>query len=273
VVETNFGYHVLKVTGKKNEVEKVRLATINLPISFSKETHNEAFMAATQFAGRVHDLESFDTVSTNMQLNVMKGDYINATASEVMGLPKSRSIVRWMFKDDVNVGTVSDVFDMDDQIVVAVISGVVPKGYAPLNDEVKNYIKPLVIRDLKAKILLDKLQGQSDMYAVAAANNSTVDTANFITFTTYSLPKYGPEHNVQGHMFASETAKTYGPLKGDQGVYFYVVDEITPAPANTANYRFTREQLINTFQPTVEQGVINALSEKAEIKDFRKYVY
>jgi peptidyl-prolyl cis-trans isomerase D len=273
VVETNFGYHVLKVTGKKNEVEKIRLATINLPISFSKETHNEAFMAATQFAGRVHDLESFDTVSTNMQLNVMKGDYINATASEVMGLPKSRSIVRWMFKDDVNVGTVSDVFDMDDQIVVAVISGVVPKGYAPLNDEVKNYIKPLVIRDLKAKILLDKLQGQSDMYAVAAANNSTVDTANFITFTTYSLPKYGPEHNVQGHMFASETAKTYGPLKGDQGVYFYVVDEITPAPANTANYRFTREQLINTFQPTVEQGVINALSEKAEIKDFRKYVY
>ena len=272
VVETQFGYHIIKVTGKKDESEKVRLAQVNLEITFSKETHNKAFMEATRFAGRVSNLESFDTVSTNMQLSVMKGNYIDAVAPGISGVPNSRSIVRWMFKDDVKLGTVSDVFDMDDQIIVAVVSGVIPEGYVPL-EEVKSYIEPLVIRDLKAQVLISKLQGSTDIYAVASGNNSSVDTTNFITFSTYTLPKYGPEHNVQGHMFTGETALLKGPLQGDQGVYFFIVDEITPAPENTNNYRFVRQQAEGAFMQTVERGTLNALDDKAEIKDFRKYVY
>jgi len=272
VVETAYGYHVLKVTGKKDESEKVRVAQINLQITYSKETHNKAFTEATHFASKAQNPESFDSVSTNSQLNVMKGDYIDEMAENIMGVPNSRSIVRWLFDEKNTEGTVSDVFDLDNQIIVAMVSGIRPKGISPLED-VKDFIKPLVIREAKAKVLISKLKGATDINQVASSNNIAVDTSDYLTFTTYSLPKYGPEQNVQGHMFASEEGSLQGPLKGDQGVYFFVVDKITPAPANTVNYRYTREQVQSIFAQTVEQAAYNAVDQAAEIKDFRSYIY
>ena len=272
VIETAFGFHVLKVTGKKDESEKVRIAQINIPISYSKETHNKAFTEATHFASRAQNQEGFDSVSTNSQLNVMKGDYIDEVAANITGIPDSRSIIRWMYGQEISKGTVSDVFDFDSQIIVAIVTGIRPKGVAPLED-VKDFIKPLVIRNVKAKKLISQLSGSSDIYQIASTNNIKVDTNEYLTFATYSLPNYGPEQNVQGHMFASEEGSLQGPLKGDQGVYFFVVDKLTPAPANTVNYRFTKEQIQSIFAQSVDQAAFNALDETADIKDFRSYVY
>jgi len=272
VVETAFGFHILKVTGKKDESEKVRIAQINIQISYSKETHNKAFTEATHFASRAQNQESFDSVSTNSQLNVMKGDYVDEVAASIMGIPDSRSIIRWMYGEEIVKGTVSDVFDFDNQIIVAMVSGIRPKGISPLED-VKDFIKPLVIREVKAKKLISQLADASDINQVATTNNIKVDTNDYLTFATYSLPNYGPEQNVQGHMFASEEGSLQGPIKGDQGVYFFVVEKITPAPANTVNYRFTREQIQSLFGQTVDQAAYNAIDEAAEIKDFRSYVY
>lgn len=272
VVETAYGYHVVKVTGKKDESKKVRIAQINTQITYSKETHNEAFTKATHFASSVVDQASFDSVSTNKQLNIMKGDFVNEVAPSITGIVDSRSIIRWMFEEENTKGTVSDVFDFDDQIIVAVISAVRPEGISPLED-VKEFIMPLVIRDLKAQTLIEKLSGTTDINQMALENNILIDTADYLTFTTYSLPKYGPEQNVQGHMFATEAGLIQGPLQGDQGVYFFVVDQVTPAPENTVNYRFTREQIQSQFAQMVDQAAYNAIDKAADIKDFRKYVY
>jgi len=272
VIETNFGFHVIQITGKKDDSKKIRIAQINLPITYSKETHNLAFTEATHFASGVRDVASFDSVSTNAQLNVMKGDFIKEMEANVMGIPASRSIVRWMFGKEVTTGTVSDVFDFDSQIVVAIVSNVRAAGISPLED-VKEYIKPLVIREVKAKQLIAELAKSNDINTFATSNNIAIETADALTFNTYSLPKYGPEQNVQGHMFASEKGSFGGPLKGDQGIYAFHVDNITPAPANSVNYQFTIEQVRATFEQMVDQAAYNALDEAAEINDFRKFVY
>ncbi|RLD67989.1 MAG: hypothetical protein DRI84_00920 [Bacteroidetes bacterium] len=272
IVETAYGFHILKVTGRKDESKKVRIAQINTQITYSKETHNMAFTKATHFASSIQNQASFDSVSTNSQMNIMKGDFVNDVAANIMGITDSRSIVRWMFEQDIVEGSVSDVFDFDNQIIVAVVSGVKLEGISPL-EEVKEFIKPLVIRDVKAKKLIAQLTGASDINQVALDNSIIVDTTDYLTFTTYSLPKYGPEQNVQGHMFASEANVLQGPLKGDQGVYFFIVDQVTPAPANTVDYRFTRQQVQSQFAQMVDQGAYNAVDKAADIKDFRKYVY
>lgn len=272
VVETQFGFHVLKVTGKKEATKKIRVAQINLRIKFSKETHNKVFTEATHFASRVNNVESFDTVSTNLQLNVMKGDFIKEMDANIMGVPTSRSIVQWMFNENTTKGSISDVFDFDNTIVVAVLTDIRPKGIAPLED-VKDFIKPLVIREVKAKQLIAKFGNVSDINKFAADNNIAIDTASTLTFNTYSLPKYGPEQDVQGRMFATAASTVAGPYKGDQGVYVYVVDNITAAPENKVNYRFTKEQVRSVFLQMAEQGAYNALDEAADITDFRKFVY
>jgi peptidyl-prolyl cis-trans isomerase D len=272
VTEGAFGFLVLKVTGKQEEVKKVRVAQINIPITYSKETHNLAFTEATRFASRVSDAASFDSVSTNLQLNVMKGDFLKEMDANIMGIPNSRSIIRWMFEKDVVKGSISDVFDYDNQIIVAILSDIRAKGI-PAMEDVKDYIKPLVIRDVKAKQLISKLAGVSDINQFASSNNIIVDTATMLTYNTYSLPKYGPEQNVQGHMFASEIGAIKGPLKGDQGVYVFVVDGMNPAPENTVNYQYTKQQVRAVFEQMVDQAAYNAIDKAAEISDFRKYVY
>ena len=202
----------------------------------------------------------------------MKGDYIREMEASIMGIPTSRSIVRWMFEDEVTIGKVSDVFDFDNQIVVAIVTDIRKKGYLPLED-VKEFIKPLVIRDVKAKQLISKLSGSKDINNVATENNVTIETAGALSFNTYSLPKYGPEQFVQGHMFAAEKGSFGGPVKGDQGVYVFQLDNIIPAPENKVNYRFTIEQVRSSFEQMAEQSAYNAIDEAAEIIDFRKYVY
>ena len=270
LIETTFGFHILKITGKKEDSKKIRLAQINLRIKFSKETHNKAFTDATHFASRVNNAESFDSVSTNNQLNVMKGDFLKEMDASVMGINASRSIIQWMFNKETVKGNISDVFDYDNTIVVAILNDIRPKGVAPMED-VKEFIKPLVIRDVKAKQLIEKLGSASDINQFATNNNIAVDSAT-ISFNTYSLPIYGPEQNVQGHMFADKTG-IMGPLQGDQGVYVFVVDNVNPAPENKLDYRFTKEQVIGGFVQMADQGAYNAIDEAAEISDFRKFVY
>ncbi len=272
VVETAFGFHILKVTGKKDVMKKIRLGQINLRIKFSKETHNKAFTDATHFASSVSDATSFDSVSTNLQLNVMKGNYIKEMEASIMGVPGSRSIVQWMFNKKTTKGSISDVFDFDNRIVVAILSDVRPAGISPLED-VKEYIQPLVVREVKAKQLIAKLGSASDINKFAANNKVAVDTINPFTFAAYSLPKYGPEHNVQGHMFGTDIAMVKGPIKGDQGVYVFVVDATKPAPENKVGYRFTRDAVKRTFAQMADQGAYNAIDEAAKITDYRKFVY
>ena len=272
VTEGTFGFLVMKVTGKQESIKKVRIAQINIPITFSKETHNMAFTEATRYASQVSDAVSFDSISTNQQLNIMKGDFLKEMDADIMGIPNSRSIIRWMFGKEVVKGSISDVFDYDSQVIVAILSDVREKGIPKLED-VKEFIKPLVISSVKAKLLISKLAGATDINQFAIDNKILVDTSAIFTYNSYSLPKYGPEQNVQGHMFASQTGSLQGPLKGDQGVYVFVVDGMTPAPANTVDYRFTKEQIRAVFEQMVDQAVYNAIDEAAEINDFRKYVY
>jgi parvulin-like peptidyl-prolyl isomerase len=271
VIETNFGFHVIQITGKKDDSKKIRIAQINLPITYSKETHNLAFTEATHFASGVSDIASFDSVSTNAQLNVMKGDFIKEMEANIMGIPASRSIVRWMFGKEVTTGTVSDVFDFDNQIVVAIVSNVRAAGISPLED-VKEFIKPLVVREVKAKQLIAKLAGSKDINTFATSNNVAIETADALTFNTYSLPKYGPEQNVQGRMFNVDANKAVGPIKGDQGVYiFSVIDKgAVPEKQDLKNYQ---DRSYSTFGQRVNTSAYQALEENATIDNFLYFFY
>ena len=51
VVETDFGYHIIKVTGKKAFNKKVQLAVIKKKIEPSTETYQTIYSAASSFAG------------------------------------------------------------------------------------------------------------------------------------------------------------------------------------------------------------------------------
>ena len=279
-VETVFGYHIIKITGKKDPVKKVRVALVNVPVMFSQKTYETEFNKAGQFVSKVMNAEAFDTVSANMGLNVMHSGDLTKMSEGIRGINDSRKIVQWLFDEKRQVGEVSDVFDFSDKLVVVLYKHQTPKGIKPLDDELKKFIKVLVMRDLKAKKLMEQYQGMTDLNAIAQKAASRVDTMDFLTFSAYSLQGWGPEPNVIGRMVVGEAGQNYGPVKGDQGIYFYVVDDKSIAPAPKNGYDFIANQEENFFRQSLRKDYNNnstvelrALLDNADIQDFRQYFY
>jgi peptidyl-prolyl cis-trans isomerase D len=269
VVETTFGFHVLRVDGKKDESEKIRIAQIDLPITFSQETFNEAYSKAIKFAAVNQTYEAFDTASTNMGLNVMKGDFVNKMSAGVQWLKNSRDIVKWMFEDNTNKGSISTVFDFENKVVVAALVDINPEGILPL-ENIKEQIKVLVTREVKGRILSERMQSVKDLNQ-ASEYDAKIDTAN-LSFATYSLQMYGPEQSVIGYASTADVNQLVGPIVGEQGVFFFKVLEAGEAPAEK-DLKFTQERSYNNFIQRVNSSAYQALEDNAVIEDFLYFFY
>jgi len=268
LVETAFGFHVIYIVDKKEATDKIRVAQIDLPIVFSQKTFANVYGQAIKFAALNQNYEAFDTASANQGLSVRKGSFVNELSAGITGLKNSRDVVKWMFKDGTSIGTVSSVFDFEDKVMVAVVTEINEEGILPL-DKVKENIEVLVVRDLKAQKLMEKMKS-ADL-SKAAEFSSKVDTA-LLSFATYSLPQYGPEQNVQGRMFNVDANKAVGPIKGDQGVYiFSVIDKgAVPEKQDLKNYQ---DRSYSTFGQRVNTSAYQALEENATIDNFLYFFY
>jgi peptidyl-prolyl cis-trans isomerase D len=266
VTETAFGYHVIRIDDKKEATDKIRIAQIDLPITFSQETFNDVYSEASKFAAANQNFESFDTASIG--LNVMKGDFV-AKMAKGIGLPDSRKVVKWMYAETTTLGDVSNVYDFGDKVMVAALTDIKPKGIQSL-ESVKEGIKVLVDRSVKARILKERMSNVTDL-SQASEYNAVVDTS-MISFATYSLQNYGPEQNFIGRVSNAEPNKLMGPIDGDQAVYFFKVIERGKAPENK-NLDYIKQKNANQFNQRVSTSAYNALENSAEIEDFLFYFY
>jgi len=277
VVETTIGFSVIRIDDKLASVPKIKIAQIELPITFSQETFNESYGKAIKFAAVNRNYESFDSSSANNGLNVVKGEFVVELGSGIRGLKNSRDVVKWMFDNKTNVGDVSKVFDFEDRVVVAVLTDARQSGILPL-EEIKEYIEPLVVRDVKARMMLEKVANVKDL-AQSTEFGAQVDTSN-VSFATYSLQKYGPEPSVTGRMANAEAGKLVGPIKGDQGIYFFKVLEEGQAPANK-DYQYMQQRSASNFAQHVYPNQRNPqavsaytpLEENAEIDNNMFFFY
>lgn len=278
-VESDYGFHIIKVTGKLTPKKKIKIALIDVPVVFSQKTYDLAYNEASQFAGTNRDSVSFDTAAANKGYSIALADNLQKMSEGLMGIEDSRNVIKWLFDDATEVGAVSDAFDFTGKLIVALYYKQDLEGIKGLDSDIKEFIKPLVIRDMQAKKLMETYKSATDLGALAAKAGTTVDTADFITFAQTSLPKYGPEPNVLGRVMVSELNKIYGPIKGDQGVYFYkVVSEEKPSGdrANIPNLimqekMFFAQRLRKDYNNSNE--VLKALVKDSEIEDFRFNFY
>lgn len=268
VVETDFGYHIISVTNTKTN-KAYEIALVELGISPSDATINEAFRKAEEFATDLDGLEEFEAKAKESGLNVLEAKNVAAGDRRIGMVGEARQIVQWLFRD-AKEGKVSQVFDLGDQNVVAVMTGEIEKGYKPL-EVVKEDITPAVRNEVKGKMIAEKLstlKGTLEEIAAAYGKDANVYSTSDLKLASNSIPTVGFDPKVVGTAFSLESGKRSAAVAGENGVVIIELQNKTIAPALN-DYTLYVNQLEQGNQGRNSFNISEAIKDNSGIDDKR----
>ncbi len=273
VTETPFGYHVIKVTGKKELVKKVKVAMVDTEIFASDNTYQNIYAKASKIATECNNLDQFNEYVSKNRLNKREMPNIREMSNYISGLKSPRQIVRWAFKEDVNVGDVSSVFDLEDMFVVAVLTDKQDAGF-PTMEQAKDRMKLNVFKQLKGKYFADKMNSYGDDMDKIKANMNVMDkSVNPLFFVSRNLPGFTIENDVIGTSFGMKTTTTSKPIIGNAGVFIVKLNSLTKA-GDMPSYKTIALEMNKNFEKRVSQDYpYTALKESVDVVDNRLDFY
>jgi len=271
LVETMYGYHVIRVDGQKDFSDKVKVAMIDRAIEPSNQTYQQVYVKANEFASRCKSA-SFDDVAEEMGLSKRTLSDLTAMQESIPGQKEGRQIVIWAFKEDRAINDLN-LFDMNGSYIVTSLSNIKEDGYASLED-VKQNISAAVKNTKKGDYIIEQINSSSNkdnLLKLSAELNTAIDTTS-ITFETSSIPGFGPEFDVIGAAAALTKDDLLGPIKGSKAVFMIKAIDYRPAPAKN-DYKAIVDQMNNRFKSAVNFRLYNAIEKQADIVDNRHSFY
>ena len=272
VVETQFGYHIIDVTSLKDN-SSYTIATVELKVVPSDDTHNAAFLKAQNFAAGLSGVAAFKEKAGKENLNVLEAKDLSTNDQRVGNLGDARKIVTWLFRDGTE-GKISEVFDQDNNYVVAVMSGETEEGYRSL-DQVKEEITPAVRNILKGKKIIEKLNAQKgtlDEMAKTFGTDAQVNSSSDLKLNSNTLPSAGLDPTAVGRAFSLENGKRSTPFAGENGVIVLELQNKTIAP-EVGDYAMYKTELVKNINNKSSLNIAEAIKDGAKIKDKRYKFY
>lgn len=268
LVETEFGYHIVSVTNTKDN-RYFMVATIEREIGASDETRNEAYRKADEFVTGLSGVNDFTERAKEKGLPLASAANLGTNDRSVNNLAQARQLVTWAFRN-AKVGSVSEVFDLDDIYVVAVVTGKKEKGFKPL-DEVKAEITPLVQNQKKGAQIISTLSsktGTLEELGKLFGADATVNSSSDLKLSSSNLPGVGFDPVAIGRAFGLEKGARGKPFAGENGVVLVENINKTEAPAINS-YSIFGNQLKQALDNRGSFQISEALKEAAKIEDKR----
>ncbi len=269
VVETPFGFHVIKVEDLTAPEKAVKLASIVRNVEPSTETENETFAKAAQFASEAMEAESFEKLAKEKGYNAKPIQKIGRYEDNLPGLGKGREIVRWAYNKDRKIGDVSK-FDLENGHVIVILTAKQDKGLMTA-EEASPLVKPILLKEKKAAMIKEKMTG-NNLEEIAKNANAKMGTATGVTLKNPMIPGFGREPKVVAKAFVFEPKTVSTPIDGNKAVYVIETLKVTKAP-DIKNYYSYVEKLKKERQAGINAQVVKALKDKADIEDNRAIIY
>jgi peptidyl-prolyl cis-trans isomerase D len=272
LVESEFGYHIIKVT-EMPSYTKYKIAMIRKEILASDETRDQAFRKADYFAGTSSNANDFIANAEKDTLAVLEAENIEQNDNEVARLGSARQIVSWLF-NTASEGQVSSVYEIDDQYVVALMTGEIEEGPADLTSvklEVEKKVKNEKIGDLIADKLTG-LEGTIDERATSFGDDVSVYESSDLSFGSYSLPSVGTAPEAVGKLFSMNSGDFSKPIITENGVVVLNLVNLTLAP-EIADYTSYKTSLEQGMESRTSYYVAESIREWAAIEDSRYKFY
>ncbi|GAB3915095.1 SurA N-terminal domain-containing protein [Larkinella knui] len=274
LVETEYGYHIIKITEPKTNT-LYRISTIGKTITASQATRDEVYRRAEQFATESQSKEAFEeNAKKDKTLVVATAERIPENSTNVNALGNARELVRWAFNDDTDINDVSSAIEVDDQYVVAVVTGKTSEDEVTV-DNFRPELTAKVRNQLKAEQIMAKLNSASgplESIAQKYGAGALVETVPDLNLANGFLKSAGVDPVAVGKIFGLKPGKRSKPFAGDAGVLIVETSKVTPAPT-VADYAVYKNQLIQNASSRTGFLINEAIRDNAKVKDRRAKFY
>ncbi|PLK42607.1 peptidylprolyl isomerase [Emticicia sp. TH156] len=272
LVETDFGYHIIKVTEPKSNL-KYKIASISRELQASEATRNAAYQRAeTLRSGAGSEKEFEEAVKKDPKLVMLKAERVFPEATAFNTIQNAREVVLWAFNDDTKVGSVSNrVFEIGDNFIVAAVTAKSEKD-SPKVDDFREALTAKVRNEIKGEQILKKLSGASgtlEQIAQKYGAGAIVEAANGINFATGLLTTPGVDPIAIGKIFSLASGKRSKPFVGENGVFIVETTRLENAPAIADYSQYKAQVLQRTGGFGASYMANQAIRDNAKIVDNR----
>lgn len=282
-VETQFGYHIIQVNEPKT-TQVIKYARIVKDFFASDETLNEIYRKADLLSVNSTDVDSFKATAETSGYTVRNASGLGKNDSRVGTISDARSVVLWLY-NDASVGDVSEVFELGNYYMTAVMTGKQEKGTAKLDAiineieaKVRNTKKAEIIKGKIADIVGDDFEAMKDVYGDEARSGEADLTLSSNSFTGIG---FAPE--AVGIAFSLNEGEKTNPFEVTNGVLMIrsvtksvpeEIEDYSTYMTQTQAARQAQKEIISnfplTFSPLFISGRLHeAVTDFAEITDLR----
>jgi parvulin-like peptidyl-prolyl isomerase len=269
-IKTNYGYHIIKVTGISNKDYVVE--QIVSPIKASSTTKDQVLNNAKDFS-YIANKDDFEKEAKLMKYKILTTPAFSKDMNFIPGLGANPNLMDFAFNNSLN--TISDAIRTQSGYVVAKVSEIIKEGHKPLND-FKDQVKNSVIREKKFELAKKEAENIKSKINGDLSKVSTIDprvTLNQTGDFTPSgpIPGIGMDYNVTANSLKMPLNIISDPVKGNNG--YYLIKVLSRSPFNDSAYsaqrNAIRDEILQQERNTILQEWMNKLKKDADIVDNR----
>ncbi|MBO5015502.1 MAG: SurA N-terminal domain-containing protein [Bacteroidaceae bacterium] len=256
---------VFQVLDKTAPVAKKRVAILEKTAQPSDATRSsfyaKANTLATKSAGKY---EKFQTAVQEEGLYAHPFNKMPEGANRLGSVEHTKEVTRWAF--DAKVGEVSNIISIDNKYyVIAALKGVHKEGYTPVAEvatRIESVLYQEKLAEKKAAEVAEKIQGMTELEAVAEALGTTVSSKEDVTFASFTSS--GLDNKFIGAASVAEEGVLNGPVKGNTGVYVYKVTGRSEGAFFTEDDAKNRDMQMNY---SALRMLLPVMMDAADVKD------
>ena len=269
-VETDFGYHIIKVSDKISE--EIKYSEIMVTVAMTMNTKKQLRRDALSFKQQLDDGQNIESLAKKLKKNVVETMFFD-TQMPVLG---SQSLTSFAFSNEV--GAISEPMELKYYgIVVAQITGKREAGLRPfedMKDELAQKVifkKKMNILKSKANSVYQKIKSSDRLFAVTQID-PTIEVKTAAKVRNNGLVNgVGNEPVLTQKALLAPLNKINEPVAGDNGWYIYQV--IQKTNADMSGFAKSKKDMQMTLSTQAASSAysqwFNALKDKADIQDYR----